>query len=107
MHPVIYTKNASFDQKLTQYRYDAFRNHLFRYHAAQKRNLIEQLELERDHTLLQFNYLFDWGLRWKFNTQFGQKWIEIVEQDPKFKKHGLKIRLQSIHCYTSKSLLCQ
>jgi hypothetical protein len=95
-------------QELTQYRYNALRKDLFRYHSVQIRKMKEQQqELEPNHKLIQFNYLYDWGLRCQFNVEFSKKWIEILEKDPKFKKYGLTIQLQSIHCYSSNILLHQ
>ena len=91
--------------QLDRYRYNALRMHLFRYQSGQKRKIIEERELQSNHQSIQLDYLFDWGQRWKFNAQFYKNWIEILEQDPKFKKYGLKIKLNSKHCYLSNTLL--
>ena len=91
--------------QLDRYRYNALRTHLFRYQSGQKRKIIEERELQSNHQSIQLDYLFDWGQRWKFNAQFYKNWIEILEQDPKFKKYGLKIKLNSKHCYLSNTLL--
>ena len=69
-----------------------------------KYRIKEQKQLESNQQLIHFHYLFDWGLRWKFNDQFAKKSIEILEQNPKFKKYKLKIKLHSKHCFPSNLL---
>jgi hypothetical protein len=95
--------------ELDQQKYDTLRSHLFSYISLQKQNLLErqQLEKQQQHRSIQFDYLFDWGCRWKFNDAFYTKWIEILEKDPKFKSYHLKVHLHSKHCYLSNALLAQ
>jgi len=93
------------EAQLNQYRYNALRSYLFRYHSAQKRLLLQHEELQKQRRLIQIDYLYDWGSRREFNQQFIRNWIEILERDPKFKEHALQISLNSKHCYSSNTLL--
>ena len=92
-------KSIHAEEKFNQHHYNIFRDHVFRYHSAFQNLLKEQKEFEINQQLIHFHYLFDWGLRWKFNEQFAKQWIEIVEKDPKFKDYKLKIQLHTKHCF--------
>lgn len=94
---------------LNQYTYSLLRTELFRYRDRQKREFEQQQQQqsEKNPQPIQLHYLFDWGSRWKFNEQFHKLWSTNVEADPTFKKYGLKIKLNSKHCYTSNALLSQ
>ena len=64
-----------------------------------------ELQLNENHQLIQLYYLFDWGSRCQFNRKVYELWSSIIEQDPKFKKYALTIRLQMKHCYSPNGLL--
>jgi hypothetical protein len=95
------------DYQLNQYRYSALRSHLFSYISDQNPYLVQRQELQKNRQFIQLDYLSDWGMRWQFNKQFYDNWKKILEQDPKFKKYGLRIKLNSKHCYLSNTLLAQ
>ena len=84
--------------RLNRYNYPVLRRELFR-SMNQKQ---QQQMIDRDHPpLIQLHYLFDWGQRCEFNRTFRRLWTSILEQDPVFKKYGLKIQLNTKHCYSS------
>ena len=97
---VIYTET-----RLDQHRYNLLRTHLFRYHSAQVSRANERNQLQANEKLIHLEYLFDWGVRWEFDYEFTRKWSAILEEDPKFKKYGLQIKLRSKHCFPSNLLL--
>ncbi len=80
---------------------------LFRHFRQQILDLEERKELENKNQLIQLYYLYDWGTRFEFNKQFYQLWTEIINKDPTFIKHGLKIILNTKHCFLSNTLLVQ
>ncbi|CAF1097680.1 unnamed protein product [Adineta ricciae] len=92
-------------ENLDQYAYNGIRRQLFRCLDTQKRRFSEREQLIQNQKLVEFYYLFDWGLRYKFNDQFRKLWFIIIEKDPKFKTYDLKVKLTSRHCYLSNSLL--
>ena len=87
--------------------YTLLRTQLFRHFRQQKLDLEERKELENKHQLIELYYLYDWGSRHEFNQQFYKLWTEIINKDPTFLKHGLKIILSSKHCFLSNTLLVQ
>ncbi|CAF1443368.1 unnamed protein product [Adineta ricciae] len=87
--------------------YTSFRIQLFRHFRQQKVHLEERQELENKHQLVELYYLYDWGSRHEFNQYFYQHWTRTINKDPRFLKHGLKIILNSKHCFLSNTLLVQ
>jgi hypothetical protein len=85
--------------------YMSLRRQLFRHLDIPKRQLEEREQLKKDHRWIELYYLYDWGLRYKFNENFHKLWSTILERDVKFKKYGLKIKLYTKHCYLSNSIL--
>jgi hypothetical protein len=90
---------------LNQNAYVRLRRELFRCLDAQKRQFEEHEQLRRDRRLIELYYLFDWGSRLKFNQDFRRLWFSIIEQDPKFKQYGLKVKLTTKQCYLSSCIL--
>ena len=90
---------------LDRYSYTRLRHELFRCVDVQKRQFEEREQLKNNHQYIEFYYLFDWGLRYKFNDSFRKLWFTTVEEDSKFKQYNIKYKLTSKHCYLSKSLL--
>jgi hypothetical protein len=88
---------------LNRWTYASFRMRLFRYLNQQRQ---EELE-NKNPKLIQLFYLFDWGSRYVFNQKFVELWTTILDKDPKFKRHGLQLKLDSIHCYASNTLCVQ
>ncbi|CAF4846836.1 unnamed protein product, partial [Rotaria sp. Silwood2] len=87
--------------------YVTLRHNLFRSIEQEKRHIIEIQQLQKRHHLIELNYLFDWGSRCEFKRQFHEFCSQILEQDPIFKTYGLKIRLNSKHCYSSNTLFAR
>ncbi|CAF3247439.1 unnamed protein product, partial [Rotaria sp. Silwood2] len=88
--------------------YHLFRDELFCRLDQQKCDLEQEEQLlQKNRQFIQLSYLFDWGSRCQFNQKFYQLWFKILEQDPQFKKHGLKIKLNTKHCYSSNTLLAR
>ena len=87
--------------------YTSLRMQLFRHFRQQKVHLEERQELENKHQLIELYYLYDWGSRHEFNQYFYQHWARTINKDPRFLKHGLKIILNSKHCFLSNTLLVQ
>ena len=85
--------------------YNTLRRELFRFIEQEKNQMQYELQLNKSHQLIQLYYLFDWGSRRQFNRKFYELWSSIIEQDPKFKKYALTIRLQTKHCYSLNTLL--
>ena len=69
------------------------------------RSIEQQQNAEVNREYIHIRYLFDWGSRVEFNRKFYRLWSQILEQDPTFKTYGLKIKLSSLHCYSSNALL--
>ncbi|CAF1383690.1 unnamed protein product [Rotaria sordida] len=90
---------------LNRFTYLSFRQELFRYVDQLKHDMEEEQELRKHHRLIQLYYLFDWGSRCQFNEKFHKFWSDILEQDPHFKAYGLKIKLNTKHCFSSNTLL--
>ncbi|CAF4233638.1 unnamed protein product [Rotaria sordida] len=90
---------------LNRFTYLSFRQELFRYVDQQKHNMEEEQELHKHHRVIHLYYLFDWGSRCQFNEKFHKFWSDILEQDPRFKVYGLKIKLNTKHCFSSNTLL--
>lgn len=90
---------------LNQHTYILFRRQLFRSIKQEKQQREEEMKLRTDHKLFQLHYLYDWGLRCEFNEKFHRLWSSIINQDSIFRKHGLKIKLKSKHCYLSNTIL--
>ena len=87
--------------------YTSLRIQLFRHFHQQKLDLEERQQLEKKHQLVEVYYLFDWGTRSEFNKQFHILWSDILNKDLIFKKNGLKVVLNSKHCFLSNTLLVQ
>ncbi|CAF1220272.1 unnamed protein product [Rotaria sordida] len=102
-----FNPNEQKPMNLNRYTYLSFRNELFRCIDQQKRDLLEEQQLQKNHQLIQLYYLFDWGSRCQFNQKFYQYWSTIIEQDPELKKYRLKIKLNTKHCYSSNTLLAR
>jgi hypothetical protein len=83
---------------LNRFIYVSLRRQLFRSLSQQQRSGV-------DDQCIQLQYLFDWGSRVEFNRKFHELWSRFLEQDPTFKAYGLKIKLSSLHCYSSNALL--
>ena len=92
---------------LNRWTYPAFRKRLGHYLDEQKAQLKEQEQLDKNHQLIELHYLFDWGLRCVFNEIFDKSWRTMITKDPYFQKFGLKIKLNSKHCYSSNTLFLQ
>ncbi|CAF4070474.1 unnamed protein product [Adineta steineri] len=90
---------------LDRYSYGLVRRELFRCLDRQKHHSKEHEQLVKNRQYIEFYYLFDWGLRYKFNQNFRRLWFTIIEQDPEFKEYGFKIKLTTRHCYLTNSLL--
>ncbi|CAF1320317.1 unnamed protein product [Adineta steineri] len=90
---------------LDRYSYGSVRRELFRCLDRQKHHSKEHEQLLKNRQYIEFYYLFDWGLRYKFNQNFRRLWFIIIEQDPEFKKYGFKIKLTTRHCYLTNSVL--
>lgn len=90
------------------YKYDTFRSEIrrrpSRYQNDSKQQSIEY-ELMKNEKLFRFYYLYDWGSRSEFQRKFYQLWTTIINEDPLFKNYGLKIILNSKHCYLSNTLV--
>ncbi|CAF5165219.1 unnamed protein product [Rotaria magnacalcarata] len=74
---------------------------------ARKREREEENLLETNQKMIQLHYLFDWGSRCEFNEKFHRLWLTILNEDLTFKQYGLKIQLNSKHCYSSNILLAR
>ncbi|CAM4806393.1 unnamed protein product [Rotaria magnacalcarata] len=74
---------------------------------ARKREREEENLLETNQKMIQLHYLFDWGSRCEFNEKFQRLWLTILNEDLIFKQYGLKIQLNSKHCYSSNILLAR
>ena len=65
----------------------------------------QQLNVATDDQIIHLHYLFDWGSRVEFSRKFQKLWCQFLGQGPTFKKYGLKIKMSSLHCYSSNALL--
>ncbi|CAF3844746.1 unnamed protein product [Rotaria sp. Silwood1] len=92
---------------INRHTYRILRRELFRLVDEEKRELKEVQQLQKNHQLIDLHYLFDWGSRCQFNERFYKLWSTIINEDPKFKKFGLKIHLNTKHCYSSNMFLAQ
>jgi hypothetical protein len=92
---------------LNRFTYTSLRIQLFRHFRQQKNDLQERQELESKNKIIQLYYLFDWGSRCEFNQKFYQLLSTILNEDPTFKKYGLKLILNTKHCYSSNTLVAQ
>lgn len=98
-------------RSINQSTYYAFQNEIDRSLKYQKENYHQQLQQEYDlmknKKLISLTYFYDWGSRCDFNQKFYQLFATIINEDPLFKKHGLKIILNTQHCYLSNRLLAR
>ncbi|CAF3329341.1 unnamed protein product [Rotaria socialis] len=94
-------------QNLDQYKFRSFRIEIQRCLKAQRLSSQQEQEynLIKNQKLIRLYYLFDWGARCEFNQNFQKLWCTIINEDPLFKSYGLKIILNSKHCYLSNTLL--
>lgn len=92
---------------LNRHTYYNLRPQLFATIDQQKRDLEDEQRLRKNHQYIELYYLFDWGCRHEFNEKFYQLWMSTLNEDPVFKKYGLKIKLTSKHCYLSNKLLAR
>ncbi|CAF2153587.1 unnamed protein product [Rotaria magnacalcarata] len=92
---------------LNRYKYSSLRTELFSRIMARKREREEENLLETNQKMIQLHYLFDWGSRCEFNEKFHRLWLTILNEDLTFKQYGLKIQLNSKHCYSSNILLAR
>ncbi|CAF4124393.1 unnamed protein product [Rotaria sordida] len=86
---------------LNRHSYRILRRELFRLVDEEKRELEEERRLQKSNKLIRLHYLFDWGSRCQFNEKFYKLWSDIITKDPIFKEFGLKIKLNTKHCYSS------
>ncbi|CAF1550694.1 unnamed protein product, partial [Adineta ricciae] len=87
--------------------YTSLRIQMLRHFRQKNVHLEERQELENKHQLVELYYLYDWGSRHEFNQYFYPHWTRTINKDPRFLKHGLKIILNSKHCFLSNTLLVQ
>jgi Fe-S cluster assembly iron-binding protein IscA len=92
---------------LNRFTYGSLRAQLFRHFRQQKIDQEERQQLKNKHQLIELYYLYDWGSRSEFNKHFYKLWTDILNKDQTFTKHGLKIILNSKHCFLSNTLLVQ
>ncbi|CAF1097789.1 unnamed protein product [Adineta ricciae] len=85
--------------------YVSLRRELFRCIDTERRQFEEREQLIQKQQWIEFYYLYDWGSRCNFNDSFRKLWFTIIEQDPKYRTYGLKVKLNTRHCYLSNSLL--
>ena len=94
-----------------KYDYNIFRNErsrsmkYYRVNQQQQQQQNEGFNLIKNNKVFHIYYLYDWGSRIEFNRKFRELWCTILNQDPIFKRNGLKIILNSKHCYLSDILL--
>ncbi|CAF3939155.1 unnamed protein product [Rotaria sordida] len=86
---------------INRHTYRILRRELFRLVDEEKRELEEERRLQKSNKLIRLHYLFDWGSRCQFNEKFYKLWSDIITKDPIFKEFGLKIKLNTKHCYSS------
>ncbi|CAF3798550.1 unnamed protein product [Rotaria socialis] len=92
---------------LNRYKYNSLRTELFSRIMARKHEREEEKLSETNQKLIQLHYLFDCGSRCEFNQKFQRLWLTILNEDLIFKQYGLKIQLNSKHCYSSNILLAR
>ncbi|CAF3934742.1 unnamed protein product [Rotaria sordida] len=85
--------------------YDKFRQQWFKF-VEQRYELIEQLEKFNDNgRLIQFNYIYDFGPRCRFNREFYKLWIHYFEKHPILSEENSKIILTTKHFHSLNTLL--
>ena len=84
--------------------YNTIHRELFRFIEQEKNQIQYELQLNKNHQLIQLYYFSDWRSQCQFNIKFYELWSSIIEQDPKFKKYVVTIGLQTKHCYSSNTL---
>ena len=90
---------------LNRLTYTSLRVQLIRHFQQQKLDIEERKLLQNKHQLIELSYFYDWGSRHEFNRQFYELWTNKLNKDATFKKNGLKIILNSKHCFLSNTLL--
>jgi hypothetical protein len=85
------------ETRLNRWTYPSLRRELFRRMNHDQ----QQKPIDKAIPMIHFYYLFDWGSRCEFNRKFQQLWTTNLEEDPTFKKYGLRIKLNTKHCYAS------
>ncbi|CAF1279138.1 unnamed protein product [Rotaria sordida] len=85
--------------------YDTFRQQWFQF-VEQRYELIEQLEkFNNDGRLIQFNYIYDFGPRCRFNREFYKLWIHYFEKHPILSEENSKVILTTKHFHSLNTLL--
>jgi len=92
---------------INRHTYRILRRELFRLVDEEKRELKEEQQLQKSNKLIRLHYIFDWGSRCQFNEKFYKLWSDIITKDPIFKEFGLKIKLNTKHCYSSNMFLAR
>ncbi|CAF4310012.1 unnamed protein product, partial [Rotaria sordida] len=80
--------------------YDKFRQQWFKF-VEQRHELSEQLEkFNNNGRLIQFNYIYDFGPRCRFNREFDRLWSHYFQKHPILSEENSKIILTTKHFHS-------
>lgn len=102
-----YFHMANMRYSANQMMYDKFRRQWFDYMNMQH-DLSQKLQKFDDHDrLINFNYIYEYGPRCRFNQQFHQLWSYYFSKHPSLSKETSKILLTTKHYHSLHTLLAQ
>ena len=101
----IHFKAITLPSNPNQTNYESLRRLCLLWVDQQRLDYEQQEILKTNDQLVQFHYLYDWGPRYEFNQIFQQLWSDTFKKDPSMIKAGLKMKLNTKHCYSSNALL--
>ncbi|CAF3104674.1 unnamed protein product [Rotaria sp. Silwood2] len=88
-----------------QQAYDKFRQQWLKF-TEQRHTLSEQLrKFDANGCLFQFNYIYDFGSRCRFNREFYQLWFHYFQHHPKLSRENCKIILTTKQFLSLNTLL--
>ena len=92
---------------MNQIVYDKLRGRLFDFIDRQRKNLDKFHALEDVERVIRLPYLYDYGLRQKFNEKFLEIWSQYLINDPHLSTEKTKFILNVKHIYSLNALLAQ
>lgn len=87
--------------------YTMLRQRLFGLIQLEKQHRQQQEQWKINNQLVHLQYLYDWGPRIQFKTQFRILWLTRIVNDHTLKNRDLIMKLTAIHCYPLNSLFSQ
>ncbi|CAF4084175.1 unnamed protein product [Rotaria sordida] len=84
--------------------YDKFRQQWFKF-VEQRHELSEQLEkFNNNGRLIQFNYIYDFGPRCRFNREFYRLWSHYFQKHPTLSAENSKVIVITKHFHSLNTL---